>query len=125
VAGAKLETVSVPLQDIVIAHHALVMKAAGVVKVFGSGTPGGFGLKRLGANGPIVVGLEMMQAQVGGDQIVGSSQTQFAGEAILKRAPEAFDATFGLRATGRELRVSDEGWCQAFWHTRGPPSRTM
>jgi hypothetical protein len=35
---------------------------------------------------------------------VGPGQTQFAGEAILKRAPKTFDASFGLRTPGRDVR---------------------
>jgi hypothetical protein len=38
--GRELEAPPLPLDDIVVADRALVMKAADVVQVFGSGPPG-------------------------------------------------------------------------------------
>ena len=74
-----------------------------MVEVFGSGAPGGFGFARCAAEASVVGGQEAAQDLVGSNLIVGSRQTQFAGEAILKRAPETFDASFGLRTAGRDI----------------------
>ena len=95
--GRDLETASVPLHNVVVADRAFMMEAADVVEVLGSGTPGFFGFTRRATEAAIVVGQKAAQDLVGGVQIVGTSQTQFAGEAILKSAPETFDAAFGLR----------------------------
>ena len=101
--GWDLESSSVPLHDVVVADQAFVMKAADVAKVFGSRPPRGFGLARRAAEAPVVVGQEAAQDLVGGDQIVGPGQTQFAGEAILKGSPETLDASLGLRTSGRDV----------------------
>jgi hypothetical protein len=101
--GRDLEASSVPLHDVVVANHALVMEAADVVEIFGSRPPNGFGFARRATEAPIVVRQEAAQDLVGGDEIVGSGQTQFTGETILESAPEAFDASFGLRTSGRDV----------------------
>src|SRR6185437_6534007 len=101
--GRDLEASSVPLHDVVVANDALVMKAADVVEIFGSGAPSGFGFARSATEAPIVVRQEAAQDLVGGNPIVGSGQTQFTGETILESSPEAFDASFGLRAAGRDV----------------------
>src|SRR5487761_2374696 len=94
--GRDLEAASAPLHDVVVADRALVMKAADVVEVLGSRTPGFFGFASRATEAAVVVGQESAQDLVGGAQIVGAGQTQLAGEAILKGAPEAFDAALGL-----------------------------
>ena len=60
-------------------------------------------VSRRAAEAPVVVGQEAAQDLVGGDQIVGTGQTQFAGEAILKGSPETLDASLGLRTSGRDV----------------------
>ena len=97
-----LEAAPVPLHDVVVADAALVMKAADAVEMFGSGPPSLFCFARRATETAVVVGQEAAQDLVRGVQIIGTSQAQFAGEAILKGAPEAFDAALGLgRVRGR------------------------
>ena len=101
--GRDLETASIPLHDVVVADAALVMKAADAVEIFGSGTPGFFRFARGATEAAVVVGQETAQDLVGGVQIVSTGQTQLAGEAILKGAPETFDASLGLGTVGSDV----------------------
>src|SRR5258708_14282442 len=101
--GRDLEAASVPLHDVVVADAALVMKAADAVESVGSGPPSLFGFARGTTEAPVMIGQEAAQDLVGSDQIVSPGQTQLAGEAILEGAPEAFDATLGLRTLGRDV----------------------
>src|ERR1019366_812599 len=98
--GRDLEAASVPLHDVVVADPAFVKEAADAIQVFGSRTPGFFGFAGRATEAAVVVGQEAAQDLVGGAQIGSTGQTQFAGKAILKGAPEAFDAALGLRALG-------------------------
>ena len=101
--GRDLETASVPLHDIVVADAAFVMKAADVVEVLGSRTPSFFGFARRTTEAAVVVGQEAAKDLVGGVKIGSTGQTQFAGETILKGAPEAFDAALGLGTLGSDV----------------------
>src|SRR5579863_3705568 len=101
--GRDLETATTPLHDVVVADRALMMEAADAVKIFGSGTPSLFGITRGAAETSVVVRQEAAQDLVSRVQVVGTSQAQFAGEAILKGAPETFDAALGLRTLGRDV----------------------
>ena len=78
-------------------------EAADAVDIFGSGTPGFFGFARSASEAAVVVGKEAAQDLVGGIQIASASQAKFAGEAILKSAPEALDAAFGLGTLGGDV----------------------
>ena len=98
-----LEAASVPLHDIIVADVAFMMKATDAIKIFGSGTPSFFGIARRAPEAAVVVGQETAQDLVGSVQIVGCGQTQFTGEAILKRAPETFDAPLGLRTLSSDV----------------------
>ena len=82
----------VPLQGVDVAERAFVTEAAALVEVLGSGTPSRLRIVRCTAEAATVVGKKTAQNLGEGSQIAGSSQTQFAGEAIMKSAPEAFDA---------------------------------
>ena len=53
--------------------------------------------------------MKRRSTDVGGIQIAGLSEAEFAGKAILEHAPEAFDAAFGLWAAG-----GDEGDAELF-----------
>jgi hypothetical protein len=64
-----------------------------------------------------VVRQESAQDLVGGDPIVGTGQTQFAGETILKSAPETFDTALGLRTLGSD--VGDAELLQSAAELRG------
>src|ERR1039458_9797221 len=79
------------------------MKAADVVEVLGSRTPSFFGFARRTTEATVVVGQEAAKDLVGGVQIVGAGQTQLTGEAILKSAPEAFDAALGWGTLGGDV----------------------
>ena len=101
--GWDLEMAPVPLDDVVVADTALVVKATDAVQIFGSGTPSFFRLARGATKATVVIRQEVAQDLIGGAQIVSTSQTQLAGEAILKGTPEAFDATLGLGTVGRDV----------------------
>src|ERR1700675_4996083 len=101
--GRDLEAASVPLHDIVVADAALVMEAADAIEIFGSGTPSFFRIARRATEAAVVVGQETTKDLVGGVQIVRTGQAEFAGEAILKGAPEAFDAALGLGTVGGDV----------------------
>src|SRR5580658_769104 len=95
-----LEAAAVPLHDVVVADRAFVNEAADTVQILGSRAPGFFGFARRAAEAPVVVRKKSAKDFVGRLEIGGAGQPQFAGEAILKGAPEAFDAAFGLRRVG-------------------------
>src|SRR5689334_13632812 len=95
--GRNLERSAVPLHDVVVADAAFVHEAADAIEIFWSGTPGGFCCARSASEAAVVVGQEMAQHGIGANQIGSASQAEFAGEAILKSAPETFDAPLGLR----------------------------
>ncbi len=95
-----LKALALPLHDVVVADHALVDEAADAVEIFWRRTPCDLGFTRAAGKAAVVVCHENAQHGVGGVQIACLSQAEFAGEAILKHAPEAFDAAFGLRTAG-------------------------
>ncbi len=99
-----LEAAAFPLHDVVVADSALVHEAADAVEAVRRGSPGGFHLAGLFGETAVVVDDEATQHGVGGVEVVSSSQAEFAAQAILQHAPEAFDAAFGLWAVG-----GDEG----------------
>ena len=98
-----VEAASFPLHNIVMTDHALVHPAADAVQIAGCGPPGGFGIARRTSEAAVVVGQESPQDLVGGVQIAGTGQTQFADQTILEDAPEAFDAALGLRTVGSDV----------------------
>jgi len=118
--GRDLEAASVPLDDVVVADRALVMETADMVEVGGSRTPSFFGFARGATEAAVVVGKESAQNLVGGIGIVSAGQTQFAGEAILKSAPETFDAALGLGTLGSD--VGDAEWIESAAELRGLPT---
>lgn len=95
-----LESMAIPLHDVVVANHALMNEAANPVEIVGCGAPCGLHVAGAAGEAAIVVGQEVAEHGVGRVQIASLSQTEFAGEAVLQDAPEAFDAAFGLRAAG-------------------------
>src|ERR1700674_3144905 len=101
--GRDLETASVPLHDVVVADRALVMKAADAIQILRSGTPGFFRLAGRTAEAPVVVGQEAAEDFVGRFHFGCTGEAEFAGEAILKGAPQAFDAALGLRGLGGDV----------------------
>src|SRR5260221_2693771 len=98
-----LEALALPLDDVVVTDHPLMDKAANAVQIFGRGTPCGWHLAGSAGEAAVVVGEEQAEHGIGGVQIASLSETQFAAQAILEYAPEAFDAAFGLgTASGDE-----------------------
>ena len=95
-----LETLALPLHDVVMANHALVDEAADAVQIFGRGAPCGLQIARAAGEAAVVVGHEDSQHGVGGVEIARLSQAEFAAQTILQYAPEAFDAAFGLGTAG-------------------------
>lgn len=98
-----LKTTALPLHDVVVADRALVLKAADAVEIVRSRAPSLFAIASSVGEAAIVVGQEAREDPVGSGQIGGADQAEFAGEAVLKGAPEAFDAAFGLRAFGGDV----------------------
>ena len=86
---------------------AFVPERTDALEIVGSGPPSFGGLARGACEATVVVGQESAQDRVGRVDVASLGQAEFAGEAILQHAPEAFDAAFGL---GR-LR-GDEGNAQ-------------
>ncbi len=98
-----LEALTLPLHDVVVTDHALMNEAADAVQIFRGRTPGGLHFAGPAGEAAVEVGDEDAQHGVGGIEIVGLSEAEFAAQTILEHAPEAFDATFGLRtASGDE-----------------------
>src|SRR6267154_3541268 len=98
-----LKALALPLDDVVVADHTLMDKAANAVRIFGRGTPCGLHFAGAAGEVAVVVGEEQAEHGIGGVQIASLSETQFAAQAILEYAPEAFDAAFGLgTASGDE-----------------------
>src|SRR5271165_1116459 len=104
-----LEALALPLHDVVVADHALMNEATDAVEIFRSRTPCGLHFTRTAGEAAVVVSHENAQHGVGGVEIAGLSQTEFAGEAVLEHAPKAFDAALGLRTAG-----GDEGDAELF-----------
>lgn len=108
--GRDLETASLPWHDVVVAGRAFVEEAADAIHVFGSGAPSLIRFARRTTEALVIVGPEAAKDLVGGVEIRSASEAEFAGEAILKGAPEAFDAALGLGSLGSD--VGDAEWIQ-------------
>ena len=98
-----MEPLSVPLDDVVVADDTCMLEAADVVQIAGCETPGRFGLARHTGEATVVVSDKVLQDAVGGVEIAGAGQAEFADQAILKNAPEAFDTALGLRRVRRDV----------------------
>ena len=91
-----LKALAFPLHDIVVADDTLMNEATDAVEIVRGGAPGGIGLARRPGKTTVVIDDERLQDQVGGVQIGGTGQTEFAGESILQYAPKTLDSAFGL-----------------------------
>jgi hypothetical protein len=107
--GRDLEATPVPLHDVVIADAALMHEAADAVQIFRSGAPRGFCFARSAGEAPVVIPEESAEDLVGGVQIGRAGEAKFAGEAILKGAPQPFDASLGLRRVGSDVGDAELG----------------
>jgi len=96
--GMNLQPAAAPLHNVIVADDAFMGEATDAFEVSRSRAPGLRCVAGSVSEAAVVVGDEASQDAVGRLQIVGLDQAEFAGEAILKHAPKAFDAAFGLRA---------------------------
>ena len=85
--GRDLKAESVPLHDVIVADDAFMVEAADTVQVFGRGPPDFLRVARSTGETAVVIGEEAGQELIGGVEIGGASEAEFAGEAILQRAP--------------------------------------
>src|SRR6185437_9118239 len=99
-----LQPLTIPLHDVVIADDAFVGEAADAFEILRSRAPSLLGIAGRAREAAIVIGDELSQHGVGRVEIARLGQAEFAGEAVLEHAPEAFDAAFGLGSLG-----GDEG----------------
>ena len=104
-----LEALALPLDDVVVADHTLMDKAANAVQIFGRGTPCGLHFAGAAGEAAVVVGEEQAEHGIGGAQIASLSEAQLAAQTILEYAPETFDAAFGLGTAS-----GDEGDAELF-----------
>ncbi len=102
VLGRDLEAAALPLHDVVVADDAFVPERADALELIRSGAPGSGGVARGPREAAVVVGDEVPQHSVGGVQVGGLGEAEFAAQAVLEDAPEAFDTAFGLRRLRRD-----------------------
>ena len=96
--GMNLQPAAVPLHNVIVADDAFMGEATDAFEILRSRAPGVGCVAGSASEAAVVVGDKTSQDAVGRVQIVGLGQAEFTGEAILKDAPKAFDAAFGLRA---------------------------
>ena len=96
--GMNLQPAAVPLHNVIVADDAFMGEATDAFEILRSRAPGLRCVAGSASEAAVVVGDKTSQDAVGRVQIVGLGQAEFTGEAILKHAPKAFDAAFGLRA---------------------------
>src|SRR5271169_1107878 len=97
VLGRDLQATALPLHNIVVADDAFVEERADTLELIRSGAPGFDDVARGTREAAVVVGDEVPQHGVGRVQIGGLGEAEFAAQAVLEDAPEAFDTAFGLR----------------------------
>ena len=87
------------------ADHALVAEteAAGKIEARGQSAKVALSLARGDGEALVVVGAEAGEDLVGGVEIAGLGQSEFADQAVLAGAPGALDAAFGLGRVGGDL----------------------
>ena len=91
--------------DVVGADHALVAEAeaAGEIEARREGAEVALRLASRDGEALVVVGAEAGEDLVGGVEIAGLGEAEFADQAVLAGAPGALDAAFGLGGVGRDL----------------------
>ena len=87
------------------ADHALVAEAeaAGEIEAGWEGAEIALGLAGGDGEALVIVGAEAGEDLVGGVEIAGLDEAEFADQAVLAGAPSAFDAALGLRLVGGDL----------------------
>ena len=103
--GRKRDGAGAEGDDVIGADHALVAKteAAGEIEARGEGSEVALSLASGDGEALIVVGAEAGEDLVGGGEIAGVREAEFADQAVLAGAPGALDAAFGLRRVGGDL----------------------
>jgi len=81
-----LKALAFPLDDVVVPDYVPMTEVTDAIKIFWSRTPSGGDLARLTGEAAVVVGGEPTQDSIGGVDVGGVGQAQFAGEAILEYA---------------------------------------
>ena len=91
--------------DMVGADHALVAKAEAAIEIEARGQGAEVALSLASGDGEtlVVVGAEAGEDLVGGVEIAGLGEAEFADQAVLAGAPGALDAAFGLGRVGGDL----------------------
>ena len=92
----NLQTVTFPLDNVVVTDDALMSEAADAIQIFGSWAPSFFRIAGNTGEAAIVVYEEAAQDQIGRVEIARLCEAKLAGEAVLQHAPETLDAAFGL-----------------------------
>ena len=104
--GRKLDSSRTERNGVIVGDDAGVAQAKQTVEVDAAVEPAkryllfASGKRKAG----IVIPDELVQNAVSLVWIAGSGKPKFAGKAILKRPPEAFDTALCLRAQGGDLR---------------------
>ena len=103
--GGKGDGVGAEGDDMIGADHALVAEAEAAGEIEARGEGAEIALDLAGGDGEalVVVGAEAGEDLVGGVEIAGLGETEFADQAVLAGAPGALDAAFGLGRVGGDL----------------------
>jgi hypothetical protein len=103
--GGKGDGVGAEGDDVIGADHALVAEAeaAGEIEARGQGAEVGLSLASGDGEALVVIGAEAGEDLVGGVEIAGLGQPEFADQAVLAGAPGALDAAFGLGRVSGDL----------------------
>src|ERR1700730_651069 len=91
--------------DVIGADHALVAEAeaAGEIEAERKRAEGGLSLAVTDGEALIIIGAEAGEDLVGGVEIAGLGEAEFADQTVLAGAPDALDAAFGLGRVGGDL----------------------
>ena len=96
--GMNLQPAAAPLHNVIVADDAFMGEATDAFEILRSRALGVRCVAGSASEAAVVVRDEASQDAVGRIQIASLGHAEFAGEAILKHAPKAFDAAFGLGA---------------------------
>jgi hypothetical protein len=91
--------------DVIGADHAPVAEAEAAIEIEArrQGAEVALGLASGDSEALVVVGAEASEDLVGGGEIAGLGEAEFADQAVLAGAPGALDAAFGLGRVGGDL----------------------
>ena len=103
--GGKGDGVGAEGDDVIGADHALVAKAEATGEIEAHGERAEVGLSLASGDGEalVVIDAEAGEDLVGGVEIAGLGEAEFADQAVLAGTPGALDAAFGLGRVGGDL----------------------